>query len=223
MRVSFKLNKNGLGPSYGTSFDIYRLFIFGFPRELRNLLMKEEVYKLDTFESIQFKLDADVNGQVIKMVTDVAEGSGTNSNTGLTVYDKGTIHSLDTRKNGLTVFGDYQRGMIPSHIPKQQTYMWVVKHFSIEENFKHYVEKICIDEIECCDTRLKSLGIKKVNFCPSCGGSVLKLINSVAMSNYRLTTSTAKTRHTSETLKIEDVPYEYVMTRRQRTSKVPII
>ncbi len=35
LRVSFKLNKNGLGPSYGTSFDIYRLFIFGFPRELQ--------------------------------------------------------------------------------------------------------------------------------------------------------------------------------------------
>ncbi len=222
LRLLFKLYKNGTGPQYGASFNFYRLFIYGYPRELRNALIREDVHKVDIFEETQFKMDAEFNGKVTKMRTDVAEGLGISSNTGITVYGKGTIGSIDTKKNNMTVFGDYNKGMIPSHIPASQTYRWAVKHLSIEDNFKHYIEKICIDDIECCGLRLKSLGVKEPNYCPKCGGKISKLLEGITLSNFRQRPGETKVRHTSEKLKLEDVPYEYVMTRRQRTSKVPI-
>lgn len=224
LRITFTLNEDGTGETYGTKFDLERTFIYGFPKEFRNLILKELVFKMDYLKEIQLGVKVNANKEKPILITlNITEGCKRRTVNNIVVYKKGALNGMSCKKDGMELFGSNITSTLPEHIPAVQEYLWLAKHYAIKENFEYYAREIYLKNISCCSNKLTQLNtLSEVNFCPSCGTNIKEKFKDITFQDFEHTESQGKILHIDEVLKIENVPYEYVTTKRIRASKVPI-
>lgn len=207
--------------SYGAKLDLLRVYIYGFPREFRRLIKEEKVHKKEFFERVKYEIDVSTGGKSLRDCLVLYEGYSRKPYHGAPdCYTKGTVWRIEAERNGKHL---YFRPEIkaPQHIPLEQEYLWVMEHLSNEDNFKRHMLDMHRGTVKCCGTKLSDYS-SSINFCPKCGRDVKEIFKKIVFDNFCVTKLSSVLLFSSGVLELEDAPYNYVTTKRTRSSSVPI-